>query len=62
MTETVGMRRQDLEAEWKSTGIVERRRYTKTGRDHRVPLVPLWSEYVLTRVECVTQDGPLQPL
>jgi hypothetical protein len=27
-----------------------------------VPLVPLWSEYVLPRVEGVTQDGLLQPL
>jgi hypothetical protein len=54
-TETVGMRRQDLEAEWWNLpGYLGRRRYTKTGRDHRVPLVPLWSEYVLPRVEGVT--------
>jgi hypothetical protein len=26
-----------------------------------VPLVTLWSEYVLPRVEGATRDGPLQP-
>ena len=58
-TETVGMRRQDLEAQWWNLpGYIGRRRYTKTGRDHRVPLVPLWSEYVLPRVERLTAGRP----
>jgi len=54
-TETIGMRRQDLEPQWWNLpGYIGRRLYTKTGRDHRVPLVPLWTEYVLPRVERVT--------
>ena len=54
-TETVAMRRQDLEAQWWNLpGFIGRWRYTKNGRDHRVPLVPLWSEYVLPRVEGAT--------
>ena len=58
-TETIGMRRQDLEAQWWNLpGYIGRRRYTKTGRDHRVPLVPLWSEYVLPRVERLTAERP----
>jgi hypothetical protein len=58
-TETVGMRRQDLEAQWWNLpGFIGRRRYTKTGRDHRVPLVPLWSEFVLPRVERLTAERP----
>ena len=58
-TETVGMRRQDLEAQWWNLpGYIGRRRYTKTGRDHRVPLVPLWSEYVLPRVERLSAGRP----
>jgi hypothetical protein len=57
-TETGGMRRQDLEAEWWNLPGYLGRRYTKTGRDHRVPLVPLWSEYVLPRVEGVTAGKP----
>ncbi len=58
-TETVGMRRQDLEAQWWNLpGYIGRRRYTKTGRDHRVPLVPLWSEYVLPRVERLNAGRP----
>jgi Arm DNA-binding domain/Phage integrase family len=59
-TETIGMRRQDLEAEWWNLpGYVGRRRYTKTGREHRVPLVPLWTEYVLPRIEGLTAGRPL---
>jgi hypothetical protein len=58
-TETVGMRRQDLEAQWWNLpGYIGRRRYTKTGRDHRVPLLPLWSEYVLPRVERLSAGRP----
>ncbi|HSJ76825.1 MAG TPA: tyrosine-type recombinase/integrase, partial [Gemmatimonadales bacterium] len=58
-TETIGMRRQDLEAQWWTLpGYVGRRRYTKTGRDHRVPLIPLWSEHVLPRVERLTGGRP----
>ncbi len=58
-TETVGMRRQDLEAQWWNLpGFIGRRRYTKNGHDHRVPLVPLWSEYVLPRVERLTGGRP----
>jgi integrase len=58
-TETVGMRRQDLEAQWWNLpGFIGRQRYTKNGRDHRVPLVPLWSEYVLPRVERLTAGRP----
>jgi integrase len=58
-TETIGMRRQDLEAQWWNLpGYIGRQRYTKTGREHRVPLVPLWSEYVLPRVEKLTAGRP----
>jgi integrase len=59
-TETIGMRRQDLEAAqwWNLPGFIGRRRYTKNGQDHRVPLVPLWSEYVLPRVERLTAGRP----
>jgi len=58
-TETIGMRRQDLEAQWWNLpGFIGRRRYTKNGRDHRVPLVPLWSEFVLPRVERLTGGRP----
>jgi integrase len=58
-TETVGMRRQDLETQWWNLpGFIGRRRYTKNGRDHRVPLVPLWSEYVLPRAETLTAGRP----
>jgi integrase len=58
-TETVAMRRQDLEAQWWNLpGFVGRHRYTKNGRDHRVPLVSLWSEYVLPRVERLTAGHP----
>jgi integrase len=58
-TETVGMRRQDLEAQWWNLpGFIGRRRYTKNGHDHRVPLVPLWSEFVLPRVERLTGGRP----
>ena len=58
-TETIGMRRQDLEPQWWNLpGYIGRRLYTKTGRDHRVPLVPLWTEYVLPRVERVTAGKP----
>lgn len=58
-TETIGMRRQDLEAQWWNLpGYIGRRRYTKTGRDHRVPLIPLWSEHVLPRVERLTSGQP----
>jgi Phage integrase family. len=58
-TETIGMRRQDLEAQWWNLpGYIGRRRYTKTGRDHRVPLVPLWSEHVLPRIERLTGGRP----
>jgi hypothetical protein len=58
-TETIGMRHQDLEAQWWNLpGYIGRKRYTKTGREHRVPLVPLWSEYVLPRVERLTGGRP----
>jgi hypothetical protein len=58
-TETIGMRRQDLEAQWWNLpAYIGRKRYTKTGREHRVPLVPLWSEYVLPRVERLTAGRP----
>jgi integrase len=58
-TETVGMRREDLEAQWWNLpGYIGRRRYTKTGRDHRVPLVPLWSEHVLPRIEELSAGRP----
>ena len=58
-TETVGMRREDLEAQWWNLpGYIGRRRYTKTGRDHRVPLVPLWSEHVLPRIEELSAGSP----
>ena len=58
-TETIGMRRQDLEAQWWNLpGFIGRRRYTKNGHDHRLPLVPLWSEYVLPRVERLTAGRP----
>ncbi len=58
-TETIGMRRQDLEAQWWNLpGFIGRWRYTKNGGDHRVPLVPLWSEYVLPRIERLSAGRP----
>jgi len=58
-TETIGMRRQDLEGQWWNLpGFIGRWRYTKNGRDHRVPLVPLWSEYVLPRIERLSAGRP----